>query len=459
MNKGILGFVVGLGLFSGLTVFAGRYSQTVSLSDSARLSSRDRLCVGASFYSASGYDISEVRDIQIKVKAESIFSRDNILYVTDASGRGLFTSGDLKIPYISANIYFSVNESARDICFQPAADARLSNIEITFDPRSGGYTPGPNPGYPPPAPTPEPTPGPKPAPPNYGNIIGEIKTINSQGEVFGWACDTTSRAALRLAVYVNGRLDRTLSPEANLNIRQEPAMGLPDRACGEYSGFKFQLNQEKFDGSYLDIEVRGLEVRGYGEVSLGRMNFKTPVRRLGETLFQVGVGIYYSNGNDAFCLIANPDQHRIFMKMKKNVTHRLPEVPAGMRNDGVCRLLPYPKGFFEAAAVPGTGFFSDGTSFCGVPVAGMLFHIAAKEKISQQNIRNMDKYDNVPDAGSMRNAGICMVEGKFQVGNEVYYSNGEGAYCRIKTAAPGENTGAFMYESIPTNIVSHGNCK
>lgn len=463
MNMRILNLVVGMGLSAGLLASAAPYEQTIRLNESKRLYPGDKLCIGLSFQQMTRYDLSQVDNVQLKIRAESIREKYyNDLYVTDAYGRGLRVSGDRNIPYLSSDMYVSLQEPAQDICLQASKEARISDVEVTYSPKGGGYTPGPNPGNPPYPPGPQYPPNPPYPPnpgPNLGDIMGEIKTITDRGEVYGWGCNTNSRAALRLAVYVNGRLDRTLSPEANLNIRQEPLMGLPDRKCGEYSGFKFQLsNADRFDGSFLDVEVRGLEERGNGEVVIGRQSFKTPVRFVGKAMFQIGSAIYYSNGENAFCHIGTPDQHRIFMRDGLQ-TIQLKELPSAMRNDGVCVARPFPKGFFEARVQPGTGFFSNGKSYCGVPVAGMLFHIASKEKISNQNIHNMDKYDQLPVAGSMQNLGICMVEGHFQVGNEVYYSNGVGAYCRVKTAAPGERTGAFPYESIPANIVSHGDCR
>ena len=462
MNMRILNLVVGMGLSAGLMASAAPYEQTVRLSESTRLYPGDKLCIGRSFQQATRYDLSQVGNVQLKIRAESVKDRNyNQLYVTDGYGRSLRVSGDSNIPYTTGNMFVSIEEQAQDVCLQASKEARLSDIEVTYAPYGGGYTPGPNPGYPPNPPGPQYPNPPMPPPngPNFGSIIGEIKTITDNGVVYGWGCNTNSRASLRLSVYVNGRMDRSLNVEANQNIRQEPAMGLPDRQCGEYSGFKFQLsNSERFDGSFMDVEVRGLDERGNGETVVGRRSFKTPVRFVGKSLFKVGTSVYFSNGENAYCHIPTADQHRLF-NLDGLRTIDLKELPAGMRNDGTCQARPFPKGFFQARVAPGTVFFSTGRTFCGVPLAGMLYHIAAKEKISRQNTENQEQYDNLPVAGSMQNIGICMVEGQFQVGNEVYYGNGTNAYCRIKTAAPGENTGAFPYEITPPNLAFHGDCK
>lgn len=299
-----------------------------------------------------------------------------------------------------------------------------------------------------------------PMPPPGGgsrsSIIGEVRTVTDQGEVMGWACDTQSRAALQLAVYINGNRERYLNPEASLNVRMDRQMGNPDRACGDQSGFKFQIPRERFDGSVLKVEVRGLERMGREQVYLGERTFRTPADRIRETLFTVDSRTYYSNGRDAFCYITSPDQLKLFNSGRRLSTERLQRLPGAMRNDGDCAQIPFPKAIFFTRASGGTGWFSNGqNAYCGLPFPGMLVHIAAATGIST----NADQYDALPLPQSMANHGICKVEGVFQVGPHIYYANGQDAFCRMTHPDQVAGRRVFAYESLPPGVRNDGDCR
>ncbi len=315
----------------------------------------------------------------------------------------------------------------------------------------GGYNPGgprnphPNPPYPPPGPQPTRT------------VIGEIRTITDSGEILGWACDTTTRAPLNLSLYINGYRARVRA-QADQSTRGDSRMGWPDRLCGEFSGFRLQVPQEMFDGNTVTVEVRGYDMRSNMEVSFdSAKSFRTPMYRIGQTLFQVGNGpnVYYSNGQDAFCLIANPDQLRLFYKDGVRITHNLPMLPSAMRNDGTCAIRPYPKSLFTAVTTGQTVYFSNGqNAFCGIPFPGMLNHLAAAVGLSP---RQIDKYEGLPQ--NMSNDGICKVEGFFSLGPDVYYSNGQNAFCHVTN--PGQIGGkpVYPYEGFPPGMANHGDCR
>lgn len=441
--------LLGANFFIGYSSFAS-IDRTVQLVSNEIIGYTKPVCVASLLPQVR---LSEVENVRLTLDIMSLENSRNgeRLLVKDSFGRILNTTGSLDLPWSGSslmNIY--VNEGiANDLCISATANkALLKNLTMTFSER-GSYGPPNGPGN---------GPGNRPGrPPERNSIIGELKSISYRGEVAGWACDTRSRAALRLSVYVNGRREFSLAPEANLDVRSDRSMGLPDRACGEMSGFKFQLDSTRFDGSLIDIEVRGQEMRSNNEVIIGRTNFKTPVNRIRRTLFTVGPKVYLSNGQDAFCHISTPDQMRLWEKDGLRVTDQLPEVPAGMRNDGVCANRPFSRGFFESKAQVGTGFFSNGTSsFCAVPLPGMVFHIADLENV---NPRAFDKYDGFPTADTMRNSGICMAEGLFSVGPDIYYSNGVNAFCHLTHPDQIGGRKIYKYENLPAGQQNHGDCK
>ncbi len=319
-------------------------------------------------------------------------------------------------------------------------------------PQNPGYGGGNNGGY-----NPNPRPGPGPGPAPRSSIIGQVTAITDRGEVVGWACATDSRAALRLVVYINGSKEYSLSPEANLDTRMDRQMGVPDRDCGDQSGFKFQLPRERFDGSVMRVDVRGVDRYSREEIFLGDRTYRTPVDFIRETLFTVGPRTYYSNGRDAFCNVVSNDQVKIMtMGGRVRVTDRLDRLPGSMRNDGDCVQVPVPKSIFTSRATGITGWFSNGTNaYCALPFPGMLVHIAAAAGIPTR----AEQYDAMPDARTQANHGSCKVEGLFSIGADVYYSNGQNAFCHLTRPEQIGGRRVFPYEGFPPDQANHGDCK
>lgn len=82
--------------------------------------------------------------------------------------------------------------------------------------------------------------------------------------------------------------------------------------------------------------------------------------KLSAGIFAVGGGLYYSNGNDAFCAFASwPDYVEGTGRAEIYGVPFYPGGPVGMRYDGGCRINFRP-GFFNY----GQTFYSNGSAFC-----------------------------------------------------------------------------------------------
>ncbi len=79
-------------------------------------------------------------------------------------------------------------------------------------------------------------------------------------------------------------------------------------------------------------------------------------------------GLYYSNGVNGYCWISTMDNFLNMGGTSANVSSRAAG-PSGMAYNGICPLVPEPKGFFKTtgAPVPGGLYYSDGaSSYCWI---------------------------------------------------------------------------------------------
>ena len=89
-----------------------------------------------------------------------------------------------------------------------------------------------------------------------------------------------------------------------------------------------------------------------------------------EGLFASGGGIYYSNGGDAFCVFTSPGHLTACGMAGKKSTSRN-ALPAGMRNDGPCSCAnKFSEGLFQ---IGGGVFYSNGNdAYCGIATPAQL---------------------------------------------------------------------------------------
>ena len=427
-------------LASSIQAFGAQYSIRFDQAPIRTGYIRTDYCLGSEFQMKTGLHISKAENISIHMRARSFEqSRDNRLIVNDNFGVPLDTSSAtlLNQSYpISIQVYSFRNS---DICLNSEREGMLENIEMEYSINESR----------PPQP-------PRPPIPPTDTVIGTISTITETGEVFGWGCDTSSRQEIGLNVYINGNPYRNIRPEGNLDTRDDNRMGLPDRACGNYSGFKFSLPKQIMYGQRINIEVRGEQRNGY-EKSFGVINYVTPVYYLERGLFQVvdNDAIYFSNGESAYCHITTPDQVRLFLKEGLNDPKIVTSKPIGMRFDKQCELKNFPLGFFRTTKTNNTQavYFSNGTSYCWVPMPGMISHIADKNRVKT----DLASYDNLPS--NMQYTSLCKAEGLFSVGTDVYYSNGVNAFCHVLNASTIENKKVYPYTQLPPEQRNDGNCQ
>jgi hypothetical protein len=160
--------------------------------------------------------------------------------------------------------------------------------------------------------------------------------------------------------------------------------------------------------------------------------------KFSEGLFQIGGGVFYSNGNDAYCGIATPAQLTGCGWGKRPIATK-DYRPHGMRFDDPCScgITPAPpaqadkapEGLFASGG--GIYYSNGGDAFCVFTSQGHLTACGMAGKKSTSR--------NALPAG-MRNDGPCSCankfsEGLFQIGGGVFYSNGNDAYCGIATPA------------------------
>jgi hypothetical protein len=120
-----------------------------------------------------------------------------------------------------------------------------------------------------------------------------------------------------------------------------------------------------------------------------------------EGFFRVKDTIFYSNGKDAFCAKGNWDDFiNSGGKEDQSNVSVITAKPTGMRDDGVCRYLPQPLGYFT---VNGLGiFYSNGKeSYC--VYKDWQAYVASSGTDSQANVRILKS--GLP--AGMRNDGYC----------------------------------------------------
>ena len=94
-----------------------------------------------------------------------------------------------------------------------------------------------------------------------------------------------------------------------------------------------------------------------------------PLEPAGFFKADAGPGVYYSNGQNAFCLIANWDA---FLMMGgasngSNIRTGRTSLPTNMANHGVCYEPPQPAGFFKSGPHSGIYYSNGVNAFCGIP--------------------------------------------------------------------------------------------
>ncbi len=424
-------------LGSSTLAFAAQYTTRIDQNFIRTGYIRTDFCLGSEFQMKTGLNISRAESITVRMRGRTLDqTRNNRLIVNDNYGIALdSTPANLfsQLTPISIQIYSAGNS---DICLNSEREGVLENIEIDYSITES------RPQHP-------------PRPP-MSTVLGAIETISSTGEVLGWGCDTRSRQELNLNVYINGIANRNIRAEGNLDVRDDRRMGLPDRDCGNYSGFKFQLPKEIMYGQNINVEVRGEERNG-NERSFGTVNYKTPIYLLDKGLFEV-IGsnkIYFSNGYSAFCHVSTPDQVRLFLREGLKDPKTVENLPIGMRNDGVCELKRLPVVLFKTLKTnnPQAVYFSNGSSYCWVPEPGMIAQIAEKNGIRA----DLASFDNVP--GNMQFTNLCKAEGLFSVGPHIYYSNGTDAFCHVTDANSIGNRKVYPYGQLPPEQRNDGDCR
>ena len=129
-----------------------------------------------------------------------------------------------------------------------------------------------------------------------------------------------------------------------------------------------------------------------------------PIEPAGFFKADAGPAVFYSNGQNAFCLIPNWDT---FLMMGgapngSNIRTGRTSLPTSMANHGVCYEPPQPAGFFKLNANSGGIYYSNGqNAFCGIPSWEKYLQMGGDPWQSNVAIR----HDSLPS--SMANHGTC----------------------------------------------------